>query len=70
MSQTNDIPTCPDCGGILEPDPPGWAMTLDAASASAGRRDDPVRWQCLLCGYQDRGTFAPSMQEIRHGRER
>lgn len=55
MSQqrADALQTCPDCGGILEPSRPSWALTIDVvalrpalASADAGA------WRCPLCGYR------------------
>ncbi len=48
------LPTCPDCGGILEPTAPPWQALMD--SLPSGRADRPqgeaARWQCLICGYR------------------
>lgn len=48
------LPTCPDCGGILEPTAPPWQTLMD--SLPSGRTDraerEAGRWQCLICGYR------------------
>lgn len=45
------LKTCPDCGGILEPTRLGWITNLEFAATAAPGEVDPIRWQCLLCGY-------------------
>jgi len=47
------LPTCPDCGGILEPTNPAWQSLVQSFQAHTprGAPASGSRWQCLICGY-------------------
>jgi hypothetical protein len=56
-SAPQPLPTCPDCGGLLQPtdaEPLTSAEVADRPADDAGVR----RNQCLICGYQE---TAPAM---------
>jgi len=46
--------TYPDCGGILEPASPPWQTLVQSLQPHVAllARDQPTRWQCLICGYR------------------
>lgn len=48
------LPTCPDCGGILEPAAAPWQTLMDSLPPGRTKRPERVtgRWQCLICGYR------------------
>jgi hypothetical protein len=48
--RSEPLPTCPDCGGLLQPTEP---EPLTSAEVAGGDPDDPKpqRGQCLICGY-------------------
>jgi hypothetical protein len=60
------LPTCPDCGGILQPTRIERLTSVEVASAETDDDAVLVR-QCLICGYTeqrtsetaDRGRSAP-----------
>jgi hypothetical protein len=54
------LPTCPDCGGLLQPVEPERLTSTEVASSD--RRDDEhgTRRQCLICGYQEAAVPAAS----------
>jgi ribosomal protein S27AE len=45
--------TCPDCGGILESTHPAWRDMIEIDATEEAGSSEPVRWHCLLCGYQE-----------------
>ncbi len=53
---TTTLRTCPDCGGILEPASPPWHTLVQSLQPNVELppRDQPTRWQCLICGYRRR----------------
>jgi hypothetical protein len=51
-------PTCPDCGGILQPTEPERLTTGEIAASDAGEDHEASPRQCLICGYQETGTAA------------
>ncbi len=61
------LPTCPDCGGILQPTRTERLTSVEVASADA-EEDAVLVFQCLICGYSEqravdpavRGTSAPA----------
>jgi hypothetical protein len=58
-ASTPSLPTCPDCGGILQPTRIERLTSVEVASADAD--DDTVLvFQCLICGYTERRAVDPA----------
>jgi uncharacterized Zn finger protein len=50
--QTDPLPTCPDCGGILHATRAELLTSADVASVDADTAS--IVLQCLICGYVER----------------
>ena len=52
------LPTCPDCGGILQPVEPERLTSSEVASSDRAEDAQSSPRQCLICGYQETPTSA------------
>jgi rubredoxin len=59
--------TCPDCGGLLDPTRPTWTATIDLVSARLPEEPGTVEWQCLICGYEEKGPGPDRPHDEREG---